>query len=108
MELLPKAEITPSRWQVSMSKPINRAIVGALSGGVLLAIFFFTFGEFFSVRGVRHMLTSRLFLGVAALSAWLLSLLVFRTFVRPAKWFTWGSLCAIAIVALTLDHIFPM
>jgi hypothetical protein len=109
MESLPgSSEIIPSRWQVFMSKPVNRTVAVILSGSVLLAIFIFAFGEFFSVRGVRHMLTSRLFLGVAALSAWLLSLLVFRTFLRPAKWIIWGSLCAIAIVAFKLDRVFPM
>jgi len=89
---------------VSMQKKIGFFF----SGAVLLAIFMWGVSEFFSRRGVVHMLTSRLFLGVAAFSAWLLLLLIFRAFFRPAKWFIWGSVCAIAIAALALDHAFPM
>ncbi len=108
MELLPpKSEIAPSRWQTFMSKPNNRAVVSTISGATLFGLFLWSISEFFSVRGVVHMLTSRIFLGVACVTAWLLLVLIGRIF-------GWSKLsillCAtvLIIAALVLDSMFPM
>lgn len=107
LELVSRSEITTSRWQTFMSKPVNRGVVFTVSGVTLLGVFLWAISEFFSIRGVVHMLTSRIFLGIACVTAWLLCALLRRLAQWP-KGFVIVSGIVLIVAAVVLDRAFPM
>ena len=80
-----------------------------ISGSATLTLFTFFIGQFFSIRGVKHMLTSRIFLFGACLiliaAIWGWSWL----FRYGQRWFiTIVAALILLLVAVALDRAFPM
>jgi len=93
-----------NRWRC-WSRPKRTAF--SISTAVIFALFLFALGEFFSVRGVVHMLTSRIFLGLACVAC--ITLIVM--FATLARWNKVGTVILIFLVilcGLVLDRVFPM
>jgi hypothetical protein len=117
-ELLPPGSngITPFNSPTSTvrtawlhSTPMQKAAVFLLSGGFVCSVLMFALGQFFQIRGVQHMLTSRIFLGIAWICAFLLLWGIGRT-LAPARWLLIAVIGGIVllIAAIVLDHVFPM
>ena len=112
LKLLPASVVVPeSPMHVAWRQfpPAGKAVSILIPGGVLSAAFYFCISEFFSVRGVQNMLTSRIFLGGAYLvilfvvwgCAWM--------FAYKWRWYIFSVTAVLALLAgLALDRAFPM
>src|SRR5690349_7266495 len=65
--------LAPSRAVIPFrDMPTGKSIALTLSATLLLGVFMWSFGQFFQIRGVVHMLTSRIFLAISFFSLALL------------------------------------
>ena len=94
-------------WQ--RSTQTQKSALFLLSGSFIVSVFMFALGQFFQIRGVQHLLTSRIFLGIAGLSAALLVWAILWT-ARPNRWMRLGltGTILITIACIALDRKFPM
>jgi hypothetical protein len=88
---------------------MQKGVVLLLSGGFVCSVLMFALGQFFQIRGVQHMLTSRIFLGIAWLCATLLLWGIVRA-LSLARWLWIAIIGGIVLLmaAIVLDHAFPM
>jgi hypothetical protein len=94
-------------WQVAT--PAQKVFVGVLSAGFVCSILMFSISQFFQIRGVQHLLTSRIFLGIAWISSTILTWAIVRVLV-PSKWKLKTIVLALVLLlaAIALDRAFPM
>jgi hypothetical protein len=87
----------------------EKAFTCFISGSALLTLFTFCIGQFFQIRGVQHMMTSRFFLA----SAWLI-LVAGVWGVAWVRWYehrwriTITAALILLLVAFLIDRAFPM
>jgi hypothetical protein len=95
-----------STWQEATR--FEKGVAVCLSAGFLFSVFMFALGQFFQVRGVQNMLTSRIFLVVAWTCATLLLWGLGRALI--SRWVIVGCVGTIILLAATiaLDYVFPM
>jgi hypothetical protein len=87
--------------------PVQKGIVYLLSGGFVCSALMFALGQFFQIRGVQHMLTSRIFLGIA----WFCASILLFGIVRATNLTRWIAIIGVVILlaaAILLDRAFPM
>lgn len=93
----------------SIASPIQKVVFLLLSLGTVSSFTLFALEEFFSVRGVQGMLTSRVFLFIAWLfpTLWIWQI---AWLTKSKKWRI-ASICvtvALSVAAVGLDRLFPM
>jgi hypothetical protein len=105
-ELLPPRgmAVPPSRFT-----PRQKQVAIAVSGAILFTIFLWAISQFFQVRGVIHLMTSRIFLGIA----WLMAALFVLGTLRAAGTKGWklrGVFLALLLLAaaIAMDRLYPM
>jgi hypothetical protein len=94
-------------WQ--RATPIQKGFVFLLSGGFVCSVLMFALGQFFQIRGVQHVLTSRIFLGIA----WICASVLFLGITRASGLLRWKmtSIAGSSLLLLgcfALDRAFPM
>jgi len=102
---MPDPEILPPEpTGISLSRltPVQKRIGVLLSGGALLGIFMWGISEFFSLRGVQHMLTSLVFLGVA----WIAGVIIVFGIVRILGIDRWRLCTGIGALLLLFAAVF--
>lgn len=106
LEVLPPE---PTGIMLSRLTSVQERIGAILSGGALLAIFMWGISEFFSLRGVQHMLTSLVFLGISWLSAVLIVLGILRL-LEIVRWRLFTGIAALLLLsaAIVMDYSYPM
>ncbi len=95
------------KWE--QSTPAARTFAVIFSAGFLFAGFTWASSQFFQIRGVQHVLTSRIFLALtwlfATLAVWGMAWVFFY-----GKRYVIGAIGAVVLLigAVTMDHQFPM
>src|ERR1035441_1293318 len=87
----------------------GRAAAYFISSATVLALLLWALSEFFSIRGVISMLTSRFFLVLAALCTWLLCRIWGKMFrFGNSRIFAVACPLGILLLGLVLDRVYPM
>ena len=95
------------KWE--SSNPAARTVFGIFSAGFVFTGFTWALGQFFQIRGVQHMLTSRIFLALTVLFALLGVWGVAWAFFYKWRFPIIGIGVAFGLIAwVVIDRIFPM
>jgi hypothetical protein len=100
---------TPLRLRWEAVPPVGKAFAFVVSAGIIVAGFTWASSQFFQIRGVQHMLTSRIFLGLTVLFALLGVWGIAWVFFYSKRYYIIAAALVLLIVAgWALDRAFPM